>query len=161
MKKKLFTLLYITVYATLVALSFGAFIVFRPFMYVENNQSSIICTKDKHTYETAPNLIFAIDDVLDEFNDAKARKLCEFQIIHDYDNTFKTPIHKNYMFIPKKEQESSLFNGLFASGVVFILGAFIIELLFSGLQKVFTIRIYESVYSIRSILKKIIDYLIT
>ncbi|MBI2641193.1 hypothetical protein HYW87_01190 [Candidatus Roizmanbacteria bacterium] len=99
---------------------------FRPFMYIDNDHSYILCNKDKIRYELGPNVIFAIDKKLDPFNDAKARKLCEHQIIRDYINSYPVPEKINYTFLPQKLQESSWLGALFSAILTFAVGSFLI-----------------------------------
>lgn len=127
MKKNSKYFLQIGLYSTLVAVSIFFVSIFRPFTIVDNNQSNLICSADKHKYESAPNFIFAINENLDSFNDAKARKLCQFQIIRDYNSTYQTPVQKNYTFLPTMQQESSWLNAFFAGIFILLIGKKIIE----------------------------------
>lgn len=72
------------------------------------------CQPSREEYEINPNLIFAINEKLDPFNDGKARKLCQYHIIRDYNNAYSVPKEKNYIFKPALLQESSWLNAVFA-----------------------------------------------
>lgn len=120
-------LIYYILYILLSAVAIASLMIFRPFPYVDNNQSYIQCFTDGIGYETSPNLIFALDTKLDSFNDSKARKLCAYHIISDYINMYQTPKEQNYMFLPAKLQDSSWLNAVFVGFVVFALGFLCIE----------------------------------
>lgn len=113
-------------YTTLILISTAVFILFQPFTYIDNNKSYIDCA-DGSRYEASPNFIFALDKTLDPFNDKKARKLCQFKIISDYNDIYQTPKAVNYTFVPKNEEESSWPNALFASILLFLIGYYFLK----------------------------------
>lgn len=125
---KLFFQIYIILYIILFSLSIGSFVLFRPFTYIDNDHSYVLCKSDNVRYELGPNYIFAVGEQLDPFNDAKARKLCEHKIIRDYNHSYPTPEKQNYTFLPAKFQDSSWLNAIFAFLITFFLGMGFIEL---------------------------------
>lgn len=118
---------YIFLYSLVFSFAIAAILVFRPFTYVENDHTYILCHTDQVRYETSPNFIYAIETKLDSFNDAKARKLCAYHIISDYINMYKIPKEVNYTFLPDKRTESAWPNALFGGFLVFLLGSAVIE----------------------------------
>ena len=127
--------LYLFFYSLLLAVVFGVFIVFRPFTYIDNDHSNVICRTDNAHYETSPNLIFLIDEHLDKLNDVKARKLCQYHIIRDYNNTYESPTHINYTLLPAIAYESSWINDIFVCLVTFFIGASLIEIIWGLVRK--------------------------
>ena len=127
MKKFISGFYHVFLYSIVLALSFSSFLLFRPYEYVDNDHSYIRCFKDGISYETSPNLIFAIDTKLDSFNDAKARKLCEHKIISDYINSYSTPPKINYEFLPALSEKSSWPAALFVFLLTFLAGSFVVE----------------------------------
>ena len=121
------TFFYISIYSLLITLSFSISLFFMPFKYVDNDHSYISCFSDGRRYETSPNYIFALDDKLDSFNDIKARKLCEYKIISDYNNTYSTPASVNYEFLPVVFQDSSWLNVIFVFLLTFVIGSALLE----------------------------------
>ncbi|OGK22183.1 hypothetical protein A2866_03430 [Candidatus Roizmanbacteria bacterium RIFCSPHIGHO2_01_FULL_39_8] len=130
MDKILFTL-YVLLYGLVFSFTVSAFMLFRPFTYVENDHTYILCHTNQVRYETSPNLIYAIETKLDSFNDAKARKLCTYHIISDYINMYKVPKEVNYTFLPDKRTESGWLNALFGGFLVFLFGSAAIEAFYS------------------------------
>lgn len=126
MKAKL--LIYIFFYLLALSMSLGVLRFFMPYFYVENNTSRIICANGSG-FDSGPNLIFALSGRLDSFNDAKARKLCEYNIIRDYINSYKSPDKINYQFKPDFVQESSLINAFLAASLFFVCTAVMIEMI--------------------------------
>ena len=121
-------LLNIFAHSAIISLALGSLFIFKPFTYIDNAQSQIICNKDGQTFELGWNFIYTFSDKLDSFNDTKARKLCEYKIIKDYSNTYQTPAIRNYDFRPKYIQESSWPEAIFMFFAMLIFGALIIEL---------------------------------
>lgn len=103
-------------YSVIVALAISAFYIFKPFVYVDNAPSRIICNNGAE-YEAGWNFIYSLDGKLDDFNDAKARKLCMHGAIKDYGNTLSVPLEKNYRFEPQYITESS-----WADAIIMFLG---------------------------------------
>lgn len=128
-------ILYLILYSFVVSLSICAFVIFRPFSHIDNNHSGVFCHTDKLTYETSPNLIFAVGDKLDPFNDKKVKKLCQYRITRDYGDIYKAPQKINYTFLPALMQESSWPNALFAGLMTFGFGSFVIEILWKAFKK--------------------------
>ncbi len=125
--KIIHTAFYTIGYSIIICLSLVAFSIFKPFTYIDNDHSYIHCFNDSISYETSPNLIFAVDKKLDAFNDEKARKLCQYKIISDYINYYKKPAQVNYELLPAYAQKSSWPAAVFAFWLTFILGSFITE----------------------------------
>lgn len=128
MKTYFSTVYYIFFYSLVLAISFSVSLIFAPFTFIDNDHSYIRCFKDGRKYETSPNYIFALDTKLDSFNDIKARKLCEHQIIRDYINSYPTPPVLNYEFLPAKAEDSSWMNVFFVFLLSFFAGTALIEL---------------------------------
>ncbi len=110
------------------SLSFSTVRFFKPYAYVENNTSYLMCD-DGSRFETGPNSIFSLESRLDPVNDKKARKLCQYKIIRDYGDTYKASSQINYRFYPDIKNESSWINAVLAGVTVFILGSVLIEAL--------------------------------
>ena len=128
MKKTIYWLifsLYLLLYLILIFFSLGVFYIFRPFKLIDNSKSYLLC-KNNYRYFIGPNLVYSFDGRIDAYNDKKARKVCEYGIIRDYGDTFKTP-SLNYNFNPVYSQESSWSNAAFAFFLAFSLGAVLIE----------------------------------
>lgn len=136
MKDNLLLTIYILTYSLVFALSMSSFIIFRPFFYVDNDTSTVVCNKDQKSYEISPNLIYSVDQKLDPGNDKKARKLCEYQIISDYTDVYKAPMEKNYIFAHSMEQESSWPNAVFAAFLIFFLGSAFVELILRRILRI-------------------------
>jgi hypothetical protein len=126
-------IVYIISYIIALLTSIGILYIFKPYKYIDNATSLIICSKDSRSYEAGWNFIYSFDVRLDVFNVAKAGKLCEYGIIKDYGNTVKTPSETNYRFKPKYIQESSWGDAILMFFAAFILGGLIIQLLFPKL----------------------------
>lgn len=125
---KIFIFFYFLIYLILIAVSGGIFYIFRPFTYIDNNKSYLICEKG-NSYIIGPNLVYSFSGKLDNFNDKKARKVCEYGVIRDYGDTFKTPLKINYTFYPITSQESSWLQSCFAFLLSMIFGTILIETL--------------------------------
>ena len=128
-------IIYFSAYSMILAFSIVTLVFFLPFSYVDNDHSYVRCQADGVAYETSPNLIFLVDAKLDNFNDVKARKLCEYHVIRDYNRTYATPKRINYTLEVAKKQSSSFPNALFAFGLTFLLGSIITEITFKQLFK--------------------------
>ena len=126
MNKKFFAL-YFAFYLVLIELSLGVFFIFKPFTYVDNVSSYIVCNKSKLNFEIGPNFIYTFNGILDEFNDQKAKKLCEYGLIKDYADTLKTPAIQNYAFYPLYTVDSSWIDALVISFITFLAGVIMIE----------------------------------
>lgn len=116
---------YLLSYFVLLAFSIGVFSLFQPFNLVDNSKSKLIC-KNNYSYYIGPNLVFSFNARIDSYNDKKARKVCEYGIIRDYNDTFKTP-EMNYTFVPAYTQESSWLNAVFAAFLTIVTGTILIE----------------------------------
>lgn len=114
-------------YLLLTTLSLSALIIFKPFTMVDNDTSKIVCQKGG-SFDAGPNYIYTFEQRLDSFNDEKARKLCEFGIIRDYHNVYKTPLSQNYDFKPIYRSVSSWGDALLVTGILMLGGCFLIEL---------------------------------
>ena len=129
MRKTVVNITIFASYTILTILSVIAFTLLRPFNYVDNDNSHIVCSNNHQIFDSGPNFIYTINNKLDAFNDAKARKLCRYIIIYDYNNVYETPKEKNYNFVPVYLTESSWPNAIFISLVIFFAGAWMIETL--------------------------------
>lgn len=129
------SIVYFVFHTVVVAIAFTASSIYRPFTFVDNDHSYVLCHQSNTKYETSPNLIFAVDEKLDPFNDKKARKLCQYQIIKDYGDTYATPGQINYTFLPALRQESSWLQAAFAFFIVYVFGSVVISLIFKPMTK--------------------------
>lgn len=127
MSNKLKYPFYLSSYSLLLSVIIAVFFILRPFSYIDNDRSNLICLIDKTINETGSNMIFMLDEHLNKPNDIKARKLCKYKIIRDYNNTYQTPTTINYTLIPKVAYESSWLNDIFICIVLFIFSSVIIE----------------------------------
>ncbi len=96
-------------------------------MYLDNAKSHIICNKNGAPFEIGWNFVYSFERKLDDWNDIKARKLCEYNLIKDYGNTLKTPAEINYRFEPKYIIESSWADAIFMFFATFIFAVIAIE----------------------------------
>lgn len=70
---------------------------FKPYEIVDSQNSYINCNNGKkYTLENAKIYLFVGDKYMGQYNDTKARKVCEYGIVDDYPNNYKTPIYANY-----------------------------------------------------------------
>lgn len=129
---------YIFTYIILVLSSFAVFFVFYPFKYIDPNESKIYCNNGM-SHQTNSILVFSVDGTLDSFNDAKARKFCEYGTIMDYYDFYQKPVQINYKFAPIYKTESSVFEALLLSLVFFSFGAIVIETIFRNKIKNFSL----------------------
>lgn len=118
--------IYLVFYTLILALAAGSFIIFRPIVYVDSTKAKIYCADGKE-YGANAVFIFSLNGGLDEFNDKKARKLCEYGTIFDYQDAFAIPAKINYRFDPVFYQESSYPEAGLGFILTFTIGAFIIE----------------------------------
>ena len=121
------SIVYFVSYVLLLVISFSVFYIFKPYSYVDNATSHIICNKNSASFESGWNFVYAFDAKLDEFNDIKARKMCEYNLVKDYDNTVKTPPEVNYRFEPNYIKESSWADTIFMASATLIFGFIFIE----------------------------------
>lgn len=103
--------------------SAGAFFLFKPFKYIDNDKSTILCQSGA-VFTIGPNYIYSLDDKLDRFNDDKARKLCQFNTIRDYNNTYQVPKIINYQFNPVSWQNSNWGDAVLVASTVILIGWF-------------------------------------
>jgi hypothetical protein len=152
---------YILVYLILAAFSAGVFLVFLPFKYVDPIESLIHCYSGR-AYAPNAALIFSVDGKLDQFNDEKARKLCTYGVVRDYQDFYQAPDKINYWFTPIYSQESSIAEALLASFVIFSLGAAIIETISVVFRNMFSKnKAAETRFNIGRLYLKIISFLIS
>lgn len=124
---KIFLFFNLLGYSLLVAISLFVFTIYRPFTYIDNMRSYIICNKDGRKFDIGPNYIYSFTNKLDSFNDAKARKLCEYGLIKDYHNSLETPTNLNYQFHPVYTTDSHWLRAIILSSLVFTIGLIAIE----------------------------------
>ena len=108
-------------YAIIISVSLFTFFIFRPYKFIEHNKTKIVCQKNNQSYYIGPNLIFAFEEKLDPQTDKNVRKLCEYAIINDSQNTFKTPEKVNYALSVAYEKEGSWVDTALVSSVIFLL----------------------------------------
>ena len=141
--------------------SAGAFFVFFPFKYVDPIESLIHCSSGL-AYASNATFVFSVDAKLDHFNDEKARKLCAYGVIRDYQNFYQAPDKINYRFIPVYSQESSITEALLASIITFSLGTVIIEIISMVFRNMFSKdKTAETRFSVGRLYLKIISFLIS
>jgi hypothetical protein len=127
--------IYLISYVILFSIAYSAFYIFKPYKYVDNATSRVICDKDNYQVDAGWNLVYTFDQQLDRFNDIKARKICEYNVIKDYTDVYKPPSKINYRFIPQYIQESSWKDALIIFFAPLFLGAIIIEVAYAVLYK--------------------------
>jgi len=101
------------------SLAISAFFLFKPFNYIDNDQSAVLCDNGG-IFNIGPNYIYSFEDRLDSFNGIKARKLCQFNAIRDYNDTYKSPETINYQFKPIFSQDSSWPDALLMASAVIL-----------------------------------------
>lgn len=125
--KVLFLIFYFGFYIFILTLSMAVFYVFRPYSYVDNCSSYINCTNKNVKYPLGPSFVYCFGDKLDSYNSKKSRKLCEYGIMWDYQDTYKVNNKTNYRLNLIYQQESSWINAFLISSLTFIIGVIIIE----------------------------------
>jgi len=128
-------ILYCLTYSIIISISLGALVIYKPVTYIDNGKSSIVCTKNNQKFEMGPNFIYIFGDKIDDFNDSKARKLCEYGLVKDYGNTLQKPSNVNYTLDIVMTQDSSWTNAIIAAFVLFIFGMIVIEAFFFLITK--------------------------
>lgn len=94
--KSLLNILLLLTCLTLFCTLFVFFYLLRPFTIIDHFKTKVVCNTNNATYEIGPNLIYIFDDKPDGRTEKNIRKLCEYAIINDYNDTYKTPENKNY-----------------------------------------------------------------
>jgi len=107
-------------YVIVCILAVSFFYISRPYTIIDHNKSNIICTNSNKTYELGPNFFYLFGNTFDPLIDSNIRKLCEYEIINDYQNTFKTPDNVNYKISPVYIQEMQ-WGDTFLVAIVFIM----------------------------------------
>lgn len=115
----------------LISVSLFIFYLLLPFKFIDHNESKITCQKNNASYKLGPNLIFALDEKLDSLTDKNIRKLCEYAILNDYQDTYKTPTKINYHLELAYQQEGSWGDTVLISIGIFLL----LSILFNTLGK--------------------------
>jgi hypothetical protein len=128
MKKYLTAILYYASYLLLFLLFLETFYIFQPFTITNHDKSSIVCEKNNLSYEFGLNLIFAIDNKLDPQADKNIRKLCEYSIINDFQDTYKTPSRVNYFVDMINETDGSWGDTLLVSLAILSLSIIFVEI---------------------------------
>ncbi len=126
---------YFITYAVLISISLGAVLVYKPFTYIDNSKSSIICTKNGSKYEIGPNFIYVLGNKIDKFNDIKARKLCEYGLVKDYSGSLKIPENVNYSLEIVKTKDSSWIDAILSGIVIFFLEIIFFETFYFVIKK--------------------------
>lgn len=133
-RDKLKSWLYLLTYAIVFSIAIAVFYLYRPYSFIDHRKTKIICNKNNVSYDIGPNLIFAFDQKLDPLTDKNVRKLCEYAIINDDQDTYKTPSKINYRLELEHQKEGSWGDALLLSLAVFFLGLFIVNALTSFWQ---------------------------
>lgn len=118
-RNKISNLIYFLIFFILFSLSFTVFYLFRPYSYIDQSKSKIVCNNNKTIYDVGPTFFFAFERKLDPKTDKNVRKLCEYSIINDYQDTYKSPRKINYRLIPVYNQEGSWTDAFLISLVIF------------------------------------------
>lgn len=126
-RKKQIDFLYLVTFFILVSISIGLFIAFKPYKFVDNDKAKVICSKNGSSFDIGPNYIYTLTDHLDDFNDKKARKLCEYNIIRDYGDAYKTPETKNYQFKPVFSTDSGWGDAFLMTSIPLLLSFILIS----------------------------------
>lgn len=124
---KKFLSIYLISYVIIFSIAYSVFYIFKPYKYVDNATSKIICDKNSAQFDTGWNFVYTFNQQLDQFNDKKARKMCEYNVIKDYADTLKTPPAVNYRFVPQFTHESNWTDALIMFFAPLILGTIFIE----------------------------------
>lgn len=141
MKNKLFPLvfaIYLISYLILASCSLAVFMIFRPFKSIDNVNSNLAC-HNQSQYKSGPNLVFSFNGKLDDYNDKKARKVCQYGIIRDYKDEYKASDKVNYDYHPVYIRESNLNDAVLALFLTLLTGSVIIEFL----MKSFSYLVYQ------------------
>lgn len=118
--------LYFFAYIILVSFALAIFWILRPVTYFDNFKSQIVCSSGT-LFSIGPNSIFSLNGKFDQFNDKKARKICQYGIIYDYKEDFKTPEKLNYTIKSVIREDSDFVQAGLVSGLFFLAGAYLIK----------------------------------
>ncbi len=135
MKHILPAVMYYASYLVIFLFFFTALYIFRPYAITNYDKSKIVCQKNNLAYEFGPNLIFAIDHTLDPQTDKNVRKLCEYSIINDFQDTYKTPPQVNYRLEIANDTDGGWADTLLVSLSILCLGSIFIEFCKNKLAK--------------------------
>lgn len=140
-------IIVVTAFSIMIALSLTLLMAFRPYSFVDNDKSKLICDKNGASFDMGPNYIYTLDNKLDSFNDEKARKLCEFNIIRDYGNFYKNPTAVNYQLKPTYAKDSSWGDAILMASVILLFGVLIVETIKKDFRLPQTSIIFVSVFA--------------
>lgn len=107
---------------------------FRPYQFIDHNKTKIVCDNNM-SYEIGPNLIFNSSGKFDEQEDKNVRKLCEYAIINDLADSYKSPEKINYHLMISYGKEGSWVDAFLISIAFFLVGSTIIENLLDSFIK--------------------------
>ena len=116
-------------------LSIAILYIMQPYTILDHVKTKVICNKNNASYEIGPNLIYIFDDKVDTLTDKNLRKLCEYAIINDYNDSFKTPPIVNYHIVPAYEKQGSWGDALLISIVFFITALSFIAIMANRVKK--------------------------
>lgn len=156
---KVFILFYFFIYSILLSISFGVFWISRPFQYFDNANSRILCNNNI-IFDIGSNYIFSLNEKFDDLNDTKVRKLCEYSIIQDYKNDYKTPENVNYRISTVTNQYSSWTGTSLLFMVFFLIGALFIEIVRKLIFLILLRRRNDDFFSFGKILYDFFSFLI-
>jgi len=125
--KLIYVFIYVCLYSIVVSFSFVIFFFFRPFVYLDNEKSLIICKKNNLAYYIGPNYIYGLGKELNDYNSKKAEKLCQYNVIRDYKNTYKDIKMGNYSQNFFYIKNSSWLNAIVMALGFFLIGVFLIN----------------------------------
>jgi len=112
---------YTLIYAVITTVSLFVFFIFLPYKFIDHNKTKILCFKNNASYEIGPNLIYILDEKPDPITEKNIRKLCEYAIINDSQDVYKTPEKINYTLSVGYEKEGSWGDVVLISIVAFLL----------------------------------------
>ena len=117
-RRKIF---YSVVLGLLISFFLSILYLFKPYSFIDHSKSRVVCQKNNVTYDLGPNLILVLDKNLDKSTDKNVRKLCEYAIINDYQDAFKTPPGINYQPAFAYEKAGSWGDAVLIGTITFLL----------------------------------------
>ena len=116
------------------SIAMAVFYLYRPYSFIDHSSTKIVCNKNNVGYDIGPSFFYVFAEKIDPLTDKNVRKLCEYSIINDFGDTYKTPAKVNYHLEAIYEQEGSWGDVILLSSTVFFLGLIIINSLSSFWQ---------------------------
>lgn len=135
MKNPTLSLFQIITLLISVVLSLFAFYTFIPYKFVDHENSRIICLNNHQSYTIGPNLFYLFSTEFDSNIDKNVRKLCEFGIINDFQDTYKTPNRQNYQLQIVQKYSNGWGDALLIGVSVFLFIYFALIKVYPSVQK--------------------------